>query len=425
MTATRDPDRLLRAWLDLMPDEAPDRVIASVLQATAAAPQARVLPWLGPRRSVMNRFSIAAVVAAVAVAIGGIWYLNRPVSDIGPPPSPSPSPTAETASVPVELQFTWLGDLRDVPGLPTDRSVLGFDGAKAHYLESFDSTVSSTTQGRLELTLDAAHVATGCEAGDAGSYEYALSQGGTKVGFTALSDDCQARADAISGDWLRSDCLNTENWCLGPLEAGEYQSYFIAPRVVGFEWAPDYGAISYTVPDGWAATADWPRDYFLEPADWYAENRGDIGAESRGIYVGSHVAALEPRSSCAPGLAVEVERSADAIGTWLSEHPALDAGPPVAITIDGVEGVYVDGSLAASAEAVCRSAPTPVALLFGEDGLDEAGRAWGALEGQRARWILLDLEPDRPILIMITARDDLYDELLAEAMPIVESFRFE
>lgn len=53
------------------------------------------------------------------------------------------------------------------------------------------------------------------------------------------------------------------------------------------------------------------------------------------------------------------------------------------------------------------------------------GCATPALEGQRARWILLDLEPERPLLIMITARDDLFDELLAEAMPIVESFVFE
>jgi hypothetical protein len=194
---------------------------------------------------------------------------------------------------------------------------------------------------------------------------------------------------------------------------------------VGFDWAPEYGAISYTVPSGWAATADWPRDYFLEPADWYAENRGDISAETRGIYVGSHAIALEPGSSCAPGPADEVGRSADAITTWLSEHPALDAVPPVAISIDGVDGAYVDGSMVTSADEVCRSAPTPVVLLFGEDGLQGEGRAWGALEGQPARWILLDLEPERPILIMITARDDLFDDLLAEAMPIVESFRFE
>ena len=41
MTDERDFDRLARAWLELGPDEAPDRVIAAVLQAVEATPQVR------------------------------------------------------------------------------------------------------------------------------------------------------------------------------------------------------------------------------------------------------------------------------------------------------------------------------------------------------------------------------------------------
>ena len=37
-----------------------------------------------------------------------------------------------------------------------------------------------------------------------------------------------------------------------------------------------------------------------------------------------------------------------------------------AVTIDGVDGAYVDGGMVTSADEVCRSAPTPVVLLFGE-----------------------------------------------------------
>ena len=92
MTATRDPDRLLRAWLDLMPDEAPDRAIAAVLQATQAAPQARALPWTGRWRSPMNRLPravtamatvliLVALLAAAALVVGS---LIRPTT---PPPS--------------------------------------------------------------------------------------------------------------------------------------------------------------------------------------------------------------------------------------------------------------------------------------------------------------------------------------------------
>jgi WD40 repeat protein len=92
MTATRDPDRTLRAWLDLMPDEAPDRVIATVLQATSAAPQARALPWHGPRRSPMNRFAYAALAAGMlavlstALVVGPLSQpttTGRPVQSLG------------------------------------------------------------------------------------------------------------------------------------------------------------------------------------------------------------------------------------------------------------------------------------------------------------------------------------------------------
>ena len=41
MTTERDFDRLARAWLELAPDEAPDRVIAAVLQAAETTPQMR------------------------------------------------------------------------------------------------------------------------------------------------------------------------------------------------------------------------------------------------------------------------------------------------------------------------------------------------------------------------------------------------
>jgi len=41
MNTERDFDRMTAAWLDLMPDEAPDRVIAAVLPAVAIEPEVR------------------------------------------------------------------------------------------------------------------------------------------------------------------------------------------------------------------------------------------------------------------------------------------------------------------------------------------------------------------------------------------------
>jgi hypothetical protein len=100
MTSNRDPDRIVRAWLDLMPDEAPDRTVADVLQAVEGAPQLRRRPrlvsWRLPQ---MNRYLFAAAITAVVVAaIGGVLIGggSSPASVGQPPTSPvtTPSPSA-------------------------------------------------------------------------------------------------------------------------------------------------------------------------------------------------------------------------------------------------------------------------------------------------------------------------------------------
>src|SRR4051794_17720132 len=97
MSATRDPDRIVRAWLDLMPDEAPDRAIAAVLQAAQSTPQVR--RWLGGRwrPTQMNRLVVAAVAAALVVAVGGVVFL-RPSAQSNVGASSSASPTLAPAA---------------------------------------------------------------------------------------------------------------------------------------------------------------------------------------------------------------------------------------------------------------------------------------------------------------------------------------
>ena len=72
MTETRDFDTIARAWLDLMPDEAPDRVIDSVLQATAQLPQVRAPlrrhAW-NTRLRWVTGFAAAALLIVVGAAI--------------------------------------------------------------------------------------------------------------------------------------------------------------------------------------------------------------------------------------------------------------------------------------------------------------------------------------------------------------------
>ena len=104
MTDERDFDRLARAWLELGPDEAPDRVVAAVLQAAETTPQVRrPLRWPIWRSFKMNRISQAAGLAAVLVVVigGGVLLSQRgqPATG-GPVASPSVAPSAPGTPLP-------------------------------------------------------------------------------------------------------------------------------------------------------------------------------------------------------------------------------------------------------------------------------------------------------------------------------------
>src|ERR671911_473207 len=74
--------------------------------------------------------------------------------------------------------------------------------------------------------------------------------------------------------------------------------------------------------------------------------------------------------------------------TWIADHPGLRSGEPQAIAIEGLAGWMVDAEADGSWVGICAGAPTPVAILFGEVGATSStGRAWGALVGERSRYI--------------------------------------
>ena len=82
MTANRDSDRIIRAWLDLMPNEAPDRAIDSVLHAIDTTSQVRrPWSWRPWRAQSMNRLFVALGAAAVIVVAGSV-LLSRSGSQL-------------------------------------------------------------------------------------------------------------------------------------------------------------------------------------------------------------------------------------------------------------------------------------------------------------------------------------------------------
>lgn len=227
MTAKRDFDAVARAWLDLMPDEAPDRVIESVMQAVDAAPQVRHRRIGGWRLDHMNRLALASAAAVIVAA--GLFFVAPRTSGPGAAPTPSatatPSPTASPIGSPTEssapaaaaegLRTTWVADAAQITGLsepsgpPANLAfVVNASGSGAWIKASernptaLRSTASSTGADVITLTLERAGA--GCAAGDLGRYRWTVSADGLVLTVAALEETCALRKQALERRWVRS-----------------------------------------------------------------------------------------------------------------------------------------------------------------------------------------------------------------------------
>ena len=215
MSATRDFDDIARAWLDLMPDEAPDRAVDSVLQAIETTPQRR--PWLGGpwRLSKMTRIAIVAGVAAIAVASGAFLLLGRPTTNVGPqpstPPSIAPGDSRSGGALDDALRATWLANAGADPVLqngsgPVSLTVssVGTSMEAANFGAGYGYASTATQIGpeQIEVVLD--RTGGDCVEGARGLYGARLSDSGSFLTLTTLSDDCTKRGRVFDGMWLRS-----------------------------------------------------------------------------------------------------------------------------------------------------------------------------------------------------------------------------
>ena len=249
MTATRDPDRLLRAWLDLMPDEAPDRAIAAVLQAAETTRQVRALPRIGPWRPPMNRLTLIATAVLVIAALAGGAYLlaggpSKPALST-PNPTAAPTPTGRPPIVvaPERIWGDWAADVDGIAALGQgpgriQLSVDWQDGrtlwvqlssGSAQVLNS--NPISATAD---ELTLRAASGGA-CTAGDIGRYGWSRSADGLFLTFNLIEDACAARATTLARTWVHS--LGAVN------DGGPGVAYGLTPMVrVDLPTGQRYGA---------------------------------------------------------------------------------------------------------------------------------------------------------------------------------------
>jgi len=427
MTQTRDFDSLTRAWLDLMPVEAPDRVIASVLAATETMPQAR-----RPIGGVLSRprlggVSLAAGAAALIVVLVGIGLGLRTAPDVGPSATPSPSPVPAPDTVPGALRSTWLGAPRTLAGLPSGtRSELVFSGRTISVGGTgFRGSVEAPGATLTITSLDEA----ACSASQPGRYAWEVSPRGTHLRVTPLEDACNGREVAYGGDWYRSDChdpvLHTTCW--GDLEAGTYPTVDFGPRLDPQVEPPAvFGGLTFSVPDGWSIPADHPTDVHLVHTTDAAADLGSLAVRVPNIQAWTWPTANAQRDPCSYGISAAVGNSPAALADWLGSLPALVSSQARDVTIDGRAARMIDVQIAPTWTKQC--AGSTGLYLFAQRRSGSSGtESWPVgIGGQvKARAIFVDLGSGHTVMILIEAPDaGSFDGFIAEAMPIVESFHF-
>jgi len=432
MTETRDFDRLARAWLDLMPDEAPDRVIDAVLQAVDVTPQRRTPFDPAIRRFFpMNRLTYAAVALAIVVLGGGAllltqFHLTNVGPSQGPTATPAPSPTlAAGAPLPQALQARWFGGGRALSGLQAGvGTVLRLDPLtfKVAQANQQDTTLfggaAASVNGRIKVERGSGP-ALACGT-DIGSYAYDVSASGQTLTISDPLDSCAIRQSTLDGTWWRIDCKVGQTTCLGAMDAGTYGSQYIRPLLGGEVWTPKYGGLTFTVPDGWANDADWPTSFSLSRlADF---QRSPTGEGSPRLEVLTQVRAeAQGADRCGNAAAPGVATTASAVISYARGIPGLVVSKSHQLTIDGHLATWVDLSVDAGTVKACAGSGDKIVGFMVTGG---EGFAIGIPSVYRM--IFVDLGGSDLLAIAVEAPDQTtVASFFQEVLPIIESFHFE
>jgi hypothetical protein len=265
----------------------------------------------------------------------------------------------------------------------------------------------------------------GCAVGDIGEYRWSVEGKDTVMTLAAIGPDaCVVREKALAGMWVRADLPVAGGG--STMAPGTYGTSAFDP----FDRPGVPGQLWFTLPRGWAIEADTPASIALRhPPDAAASSRSTdtfiaVFAQPR------VAAALDDGVPCAgPPDAPGVGDRVDDIVAAIMARAGVISTVPVAVTIGGYEGREIELNLAPAWTGGCQAAEgtvvgIPILKLAGSG----VGPMMGVAPDHPLRLILLDLTGGRAIAIALfvvgAAQPALFEEQVAAAMPVVESFEF-
>lgn len=193
------------------------------------------------------------------------------------------------------------------------------------------------------------------------------------------------------------DCPNPEGGtCLGAIPAGTYTTTTFRP------------SITYTVPDGWVNGEDAPGNFLLQ-------------LEGDPRYLGIYRNIAVP-VECEEEIDSSVDQSVEAISNWLTSHPGLVTTEPQAVSIGGLDGVYIDISLDPAWTVTCPySGGQPIVPFIIGGGPSSFHHV--IVPGFQERLYLLKADGGN-VAIEVGPEGDGLPEYLELVEPIIDSLQF-
>jgi hypothetical protein len=421
-------------------DRATERRIDALAMSRTAMSSQRATVWLGRRLGGRLLDPIAGVPWALAalgvvlISVIAAAVLGRQASfSIGPNSTAITSTPGLAVSpggpVPDALRHSWQRPYAVTPGL--DSWGTGFltltsgvmDFGPAPGPEASRSAI--TAAGPAALVVTATAETQRCAIGDIGRYGWTLEGQATVMTLVAINADaCSSREEALAGSWVRSDLPRIEEG-EPTLPPGTYRTAAFNP----LDRTGVSGQLSFTVAEGWKVKIDEPASFLLHhlPISSARQPGADVFIS---LFARPRLAAdfVEGetcgRYSEAPG----VGHGVDDLVSAILARPGVVSTPPTAVTIGGYEGRMLDLHLAPSWTGACIAPEGPI---VGMAILVEAGAVMGPAAGigpdHAFRLILLDLTKGRTMAVVVFSGEpdtSPFEEQIAEAMPIIESFEF-
>ena len=372
----------------------------------------------------------AAVVAIVIIGVATMAVATLlPRADVAKRPTPGPTSTPGSASLPAALLHEWQRPYAVTPDQaqwPSGSLIIAVGRVEFSVLDGPVSSATIVVAGVDSFVATGTVESPGCVADGAGTYRWLLEGKDTVLTLTPIgADACAARENALVGQWVRTDFPPRSD----PMKPGAHKTSVFDP----LGERSRVGALVYTVPEGWTTIDDSVGTFVIlhQPDGPPLQTPPDLMIA---LLAQPRLAAdFTEGQACGP---VNAEpgtgRSVDDLVAAIMSRAGVVATRPVAVSIGGYPGQLLDVHIAEDWKGGCLADGDRVIskpILVGPSSSPEGGALTGVGPDHPLRVLLLDTSAGRSLAIVVfdiepsTAAE--FEELVAQAMPIIESFEFQ